>query len=187
MFKKIFILFFITFIYAYAIDESKIKPIMLDKIQKTTSILQNKSLSKKQKAQKTVKFMDGIFDYALMAKISLGKRWQKVNKKDRSKFIKLFEKKLKRSYFDKLLLYTDQKVIVKNLKKIKSNRITLQSNIIGKDDTYKIIYKFYKQKNRNHWFIYDVDLVGVSIVQTYRKQFKEFLKTKSFKKLLQSL
>ena len=73
------------------------------------------------------------------------------------------------------------------MKKVKSTRITLQSNIIGKDETYKVVYKFYKQKNRNNWLIYDVDLVGVSIVQTYRKQFQEYLKTKSFKQLLQSL
>jgi len=37
------------------------------------------------------------------------------------------------------------------------------------------------------WFIYDVNLVGVSIIQTYRKQFSEFLKTKSFDQLLKSL
>lgn len=187
MIKKILILFFITLVSSSAIEESKIKSVMGVKIQKVTSILQKKSLSKKQKEQKTVRLMDGVFDYSLMAKISLSKRWKQLSTQEKRKFITRFEKKLKRSYFDKLLLYTDQKVIIKSLKKVKSTRITLQSNIIGKDETYKVVYKFYKQKNRNNWLIYDVDLVGVSIVQTYRKQFQEYLKTKSFKQLLQSL
>ena len=170
-----------------AIEESNIKPVMHGKIEKATSILQAKSLSKKQKEYQTVKLMDGIFDYRIMAKISLGKRWHTLSKKEKNAFIKVFEKKLKQSYFDKLQLYTNEKVTITNLEKVKKNRINLQSNIIAKDETYKIIYKFYKQKKRDNWLVYDVNLAGVSIIQTYRKQFKEFLKTKSFKQLLKSL
>ena len=43
---------------------------------------------------------------------------------------------------------------------------------------------FYKKKQNNQWYIYDVELVGVSIIQTYRKQFSEFLKTKTVKELI---
>ena len=75
-------------------------------------------------------------------------------------------------------------MIIKDLKKVKSNRITLETQVIGLDDTYKVIYLFYKKKQNNQWYIYDVNLVGVSIIQTYRKQFSEFLKTKSVKQLI---
>ena len=78
-------------------------------------------------------------------------------------------------------------MIIKELKKARSNRITLETQVIGLDDTYKVIYLFYKKKQTNQWYIYDVELVGVSIIQTYRKQFSEFLSTKSFKQLLESL
>ena len=35
-------------------------------------------------------------------------------------------------------------------------------------------------KKNGEWFIYDIDLVGVSIIQTYRQQFAGLLKEKSF-------
>ena len=98
-----------------------------------------------------------------------------------------FEKKIKLSYLDKLRLYNNEKVIIKKLKKVKPTRITLETQVIGLDDTYKVVYLFYKKKQNNHWYIYDVELVGVSIIQTYRKQFSEFLKTKSVNQLIKSL
>ncbi|WP_373030669.1 ABC transporter substrate-binding protein, partial [Sulfurovum sp.] len=88
---------------------------------------------------------------------------------------------------DKLRLYNNEKVIIKDLKKIKPNRITLETQVIGLDDTYKVVYLFYKKSQNNQWYIYDVELVGVSIIQTYRKQFSEFLQTKSVKQLIESL
>ena len=122
-----------------------------------------------------------------MSKISLGKQWKRLTEKQKKQFTIAFEKKLKQSYIDKLKLYSNQKVVSKGLKKIKSNRITLKNEIVGKNETYVIIYLFYKHKRKNNWLIYDVKLAGVSVIQTYRKQFSAFLKTKSFNQLLKSL
>jgi len=117
----------------------------------------------------------------------MGKRWQTLTDNEKAQFSKAFEKKIKHSYLDKLRLYNNEKVIIKDYKKIKSNRITLETQVIGLDDTYKVVYLFYKKAQTNQWYIYDVELVGVSIVQTYRKQFAEFLTTKTVKELIESL
>ena len=131
--------------------------------------------------------MDPIFSYPTMAKISLGKKWKTLTTKDQKAFTKAFEKKMKHSYIDKLRLYNNQKVITSKPKKIKTNRIKLTTKVMGNNETYKIINSFYKKKGSSQWYIYDVNLAGVSIIQTYRKQFAAFLKTKSFKQLLNSL
>jgi phospholipid transport system substrate-binding protein len=157
------------------------------KVRKVLLVLKDKTLSQKQKEQKSIAVMDSIFDYNTMATISLGKRWRTLTKKEKKQFAIAFEKKIKHSYVDKLRLYNNQKVILKDIKKVKHNRITLETTIIGQDGNYKVIYMFYKKKQNNQWFIYDVNLVGVSIIQTYRKQFSEFLKTKSVKQLIESL
>ncbi|ENZ3888216.1 ABC transporter substrate-binding protein, partial [Campylobacter coli] len=48
-----------------------------------------------------------------------------------------------------------------------------------------IIFKFYN--NNNDWLIYDIDVLGVSIVQTYRSQFGDILANQDFDTLLQKL
>ena len=172
---------------SHAIVESQIQQVMEKKVHQVLNILKNSSLSQTQKEAKSIKVMDSVFDYATMAKISLGKKWKTLSATEKKQFTKAFEKKIKYSYVDKLRLYDNQKVVTKALKKVKSTRITLENQIIGKTDTYKVVYLFYKDKKKNQWYIYDVRLVGVSIIQTYRKQFASFLKTKSFQQLLESL
>jgi phospholipid transport system substrate-binding protein len=186
MFKKIMLLLMIVFSFSFGVEESKIKSTMKEKTDLITSILQKNSLSKKQKEDKIVQIVKDLFNYNTMAMISLGKRWKKLSKQDKVKFSKAFSKKLQQSYFEKLELYTDQKIVLADPKKVKSNRITLKSDIVSKDETYEVVYKFYKAGG-DHWLIYDVNLAGVSIIQSYRKQFDDYLKTKSLDQLIQSL
>ncbi|WXG20925.1 ABC transporter substrate-binding protein [Campylobacter concisus] len=46
--------------------------------------------------------------------------------------------------------------------------------------------EFYDAKERG-WLIYDLDIVGVSIIQTYRSQFGDVLNNGDFNTLLQKL
>jgi len=187
MLKKTLLITLLLCSSLFAIEEGKIKSEMESKIATITQILQNKSLSLESKKEQIAPTVDSIFDYKTMAKISLGRAWKKLSASQQEQFTQKFEQKLKNSYFEKLELYTDQKVVVKELEKPKATRIYLHSEIIGSEESYEVIYKFYKVKNSNDWKIYDIDITGVSIIQTYRKQFSEFLKTKSFDELLASL
>ncbi|CAA6822072.1 MAG: Putative periplasmic protein [uncultured Sulfurovum sp.] len=187
MLQKLILIPLLTLSFLFAIDEGNIKSEMTTKIHTITKILQDKTLSSQTKEERIAPTVDTIFDYQTMSKISLGKNWNTLSSSEQARFSQKFETKLKNSYFEKLELYTDEKVVVKALNKVKSTRIHLHTDIIGVDETYEIIYKFYKTKNSNDWLIYDVDITGVSIIQTYRKQFSEFLATKSFTELLESL
>jgi len=187
MLKKIIILLTLSVISLYALEEQNIQKVMDSKVRQVLDILKDGSLSQQQKDQKNVRIIDDVFDYNTMAQISLGKKWSTLSQNEKTQFTKAFERKIKHSYLDKLRLYNNQTVNIKKFQKVKSNRITLETQVIGIDDTYKVVYLFYKKTQNNQWYIYDVELVGVSIIQTYRKQFSEFLQTKSVKQLIESL
>jgi phospholipid transport system substrate-binding protein len=187
MLKKILLLLIIAMVTTHAVEEKDIKSVTDSNIKEVIKILKNKSLTMEQKEKKSIIIMDSIFSYPTMAKISLGKKWKTLSKKEKESFTKAFEHKMKYAYIDKLKLYHNQKVVTQKPKKIKQNRILQTTKIIGSNETYKIINFFYKKKNTDQWYIYDVKLAGISIIQTYRKQFAAFLKTKSFEELLKSL
>lgn len=187
MLKKVILLLLLSVVSIYAIEEQNIQKVMDGKVREVLLVLKDKTLSQQQKEQKSIRLINDVFDYDTMAQISLGNRWKSLSINEKTKFSNAFEKKIKLSYLDKLRLYNNQEVIIKGVQKIKSNRSTLETQVIGLDGTYKVIYLFYKKKQNNQWYIYDIDLVGVSIIQTYRKQFSEFLKTKSVKQLIESL
>lgn len=187
MLQKLLLLSMLFAVTAYGVEEQNIKPLLDKKITKVLQILKDPSLSMAQKEKKSIKIMDPIFSYPTMAKISLGKKWKTLSKQEKDEFTKRFEHKMKYAYIDKLKLYHNQKVVTSSPKKVKKNRIKLTTKVIGNNETFKIVNSFFKKKKTDQWYIYDVKLAGVSIIQTYRKQFAAFLKIKSFKALLTSL
>lgn len=186
---KIFFILSFTISSLFALKQDEIKSKMTEKIDNVLLVLEKKELTTEQKGDEIIKIIDDVFDYELMAKIALGKdTWTSISKEKQDEFIKIFEAKLKKSYIEKLELYTDQKVKIVDLIPYKNSRLQLQSQLVGKNETYEINYNFYnKDKENDTWLIYDVDLVGVSIIQTYRQQFSGLLKEKTFDEMLTML
>ena len=183
--KNLFkILFLITFAItsANAMKQDEIQTVMTKKIDNVLTILEQKNLPINKKGEQIIKIIDEVFDYELMARIALGKEtWDTLSEQKQKEFTKIFETKLKNSYIEKLDLYNDQKVKILGLNPYKNARLQLETELLGKEGTYKINYNFYnKSKDSEQWLIYDVDLVGVSIIQTYRQQFAGILKEKTF-------
>ena len=189
MLKNIFkflLVLTITITYANALQENEIQEQMTKKIDNVLLVLEKKELSLSQKGEEIIKIIDEVFDYELMAKIALGKEtWNNLSVEKQKEFVKIFETKLKNSYVEKLELYNDQKVKILGLKPHNNTRLQLETELVGKEGSYKINYNFYnKSKEKEQWLIYDVDLVGVSIIQTYRQQFSGLLKEKTFDEML---
>ncbi len=187
MLKKLLITFLILMSSLFALSKEEIKPEMTSKINKVLLVLKDSKLTKEQKKTEIISIMNTVFDYEIMAMLSLGRTWQTLDEKQRDEFIQLFTKELKGSYIKRLDLYTDELIEIVGLEEPKKSRIVLKTQLIGKNEKFDINYKFYKKKNNNDWLIYDVDLLGVSIVKTYQAQYKDFLKEKTFNELISYL
>jgi len=169
-------------------EQIVLKNHFLDNIEKVITIVKDKSLDKVQRNSKIVQTLTPMFDFTLMAKLSLGKVWKQLSKKDQNKFVTLYVERMKQSYSSKIDAYSDEKVEVTQIKQSKSNRIELITNLVSKENKLEVSYKFYKPKNlkmdKDRWLIYDVVIVGVSILKTDKAQFREFLQTKSIQELM---
>lgn len=185
LFKVLLVVLF-TITSANAMKQDEIQSVMTKKIDSVLTILEQKNIPFTKKGEQIIKIIDEVFDYELMARIALGKEtWDTLSEQKQKEFTKIFETKLKNSYIEKLELYNDQKVKILGLNPYKNARLQLETELLGKEGTYKINYNFYnKSKDSEQWLIYDVDLVGVSIIQTYRQQFAGLLKEKTFDEML---
>ncbi len=186
--KKFLIIVALLFsVTLFGMDSSNVKNQMDAKIHKALNILKNKQETTEQKAKKIFKIFDEMFDYRLMARLSLGKRtWMNITDEQREKYVKNFIKLLKESFIEKLKLYNDQKIEIDDFLKTKSSRAILKTSIIDKKDKTGVDYKFYHSKKRG-WIIYDVIVAGVSIIQSYRKQFADLLQNSSFEDFLKDM
>ncbi len=145
-------------------------------------VLQTTSLSAETKGKVVDMIVTPIFDFQLMAKLVLGRRhWLKFDESQQKKFTKLFTKRLKVSYREKISLYTDEKAVLKPMQREKTT-VSIPMELISKDKKIAIVYKL--RKLGKSWRIYDVEIQGVSILLTYRSQFDDVLRNESVEEFL---
>jgi len=128
-------------------DPNELKELWQAKWDAVILVLQNKDIDQKAKEQQTSKIVSPIFDFPLMAKLALGREhWPKLTPPQQEKFSELFVERLKSSYWDKIKLYTDEKVLLKPAVQNKKNKNTIYIpvELISKDKKTSILYKFRK-------------------------------------------
>ena len=159
------------------------------KFDDVVKIVKNKTLSADDRNDQIVKMMEPLFDFRLMAKLSLGKkRWRSLSEEKKQEFTNLYVKRMKDSYSKKVDAYTDEKVLIREVVKEKKNRVTLITDLVGNDGKTEVVYKYYHPKkrrtNKDEWIIYDAVISGVSIIKTDKSQFKEVLRESSIDGLM---
>ena len=168
-----------------AVDANSPEVILKKKMDAVFEVLQNKTLTLDQRDEQITKIVSPMFDFDLMAKLTLGrKHLGQFSPEQFTQFENLFIKRLKDSYRDKLTLYTDERVVFKKSITGKNTR-QIPTEVVSKDNKVEIIYKF-RQKDEI-WKIYDVEIQGVSIVSTYRAQFDDALSQGTIEDLLKQL
>ena len=183
----VLLMLFFTSSAPLADEVKEIRAMTKEKVDIVINILKDKSLSKNEKKEGILETIDGLFDFSLMARLSLGKKhWKSLSKEKRKEFSELFVERLKLSYLEKLDLYTDEEVVVDEARMTKKKRVEVLTYLVTKDDKKEMIYKLYKTKKKG-WMVYDVDVLGVSIVQTYRSQFSGVLKKETMEQLMERM
>jgi phospholipid transport system substrate-binding protein len=113
------------------------------------------------------------------------KHWPKLTEPQREKFTKLLIEHLKRSYSEKIAMYTDEEVVFKEAVQKKKNTVEIPIEMISKEKKLAIVHKL--RKVDKHWKIYDVEIEGVSMLLTYRSQFDDILSRGTVEDLLLQL
>jgi phospholipid transport system substrate-binding protein len=130
--------------------------------------------------------IEKVFDFTELSKRTLGRDWKKMSAAQQKEFVKLFKQLLQGVYADRLLEYSDQKVIFDKEITPKKGRAEVQSYLQTSDG--KKIPLFYRLTDKGgSWKVYDVVIEGVSMVKNYRTQFRDILAKDSPDKLLEIL
>ena len=180
----VFILF-ITAQTGLTSDEKEAQALLKTKLDAAIAVLQQKDLDPQKKNEQLVEIVTPLFDFRLMAKLSLGRKyWPGLSEEKKDEFTDLFIKRLRASYLEKISLYTDEKVFFKTPVQNK-RKVRIPTEIISNNNRISMIYKMYKSKK--DWKIYDVEIEGISIISTYRSQFDQVLSKGTIDELLQKL
>ena len=132
------------------------------------------------------KEIETVFDFNELSRRTLGRSWKKMSTEQQTDFVELFRELLQGVYSDRLLAYSDQKIIFDKEIMLKKGSAEVQSYLQTSDG--KKIPLFYRLTNKSGgWRVYDVIIEGVSMVKNYRTQFRDILAKNTPEKLLDIL
>jgi len=165
-----------------AADDASAEAVLKKKLAAVFSVLEKKDLAQETKNKEIVDIVTPMFDFSLMAKLTLGKKyWSGLTGDQKEKFTQLFINRLRTSYLGRLTLYTDEKVVYEP--PVENNqKIHIPTHLVSQDRKISILYKFYDSEPG--WKVYDLEIQGVSIIRSYREQFDQILQNGTFEDLL---
>jgi len=170
---------------AAADDKNEVEILLKNNLDAVFAVLQKKDLDPQAKNKEIVDIVTPMFDFELMARLSLGKKhWPGLSQEKKERFTELFIQRLKASYLNNFTLYTDEKIFYEPSVQVEK-KIHTPTYLVSKDKKISILYKFYKAEK--NWKIYDLEIQGVSIIRSYRSQFSSILESGTVDDLLLKL
>lgn len=120
-----------------------------------------------------------------MAKNSLGGHWGKLSQKQRGEFQRLFSGLFQDSYTRMVLNFLQKETIEYRGETPRGKGMLVQTVIVRANEHIPVDYHLTQKSGK--WWIRDVEIDGVSIVQNYRDTFNREISRSSFDSLLQKM
>ncbi len=167
----------------------RIIAIVSDPALKTSGKDAGEKESNKEKMKKRNRMVrevvDERFDWEEFSRRTLARHWRDRTDDEKKEFIYLFGKLLERTYLDKVEGYSGEKVIYLD-EAVDGDYAIVNVKIITKKET-EIPVKYRLKKKGNDWFVYDVIIEGVSLVNNYRTQFNSIIVRYKYQGLVKRL
>jgi len=160
-----------------------------DCVDKILAILKNPELRsdgrKKERRERLRAIIYPRFDFAEMARRSLGSHWSRRPPQEQQQFVKLFTELLENSYVEKIESYNGETVSYLREKRDKDHAEVLTNIVTAKGEEFSINYSLHLVGGERK--IYDIVVENISLVNNYRSQFNRILVNATFDELLKKL
>ena len=158
-------------------------------VDRVLAIVQDPNLKTKNKLNERRELLRNVisarFDFAEMARRSLGAEWRRLTPAQQQQFVELFTDLLRDAYVADIESYKGQKVSY--TREAQDEQFAVVQTILRSPEgnEYSIEYRLHLVDKE--WKVYDVVIENVSIVNNYRSQFARVINKSSFDGLIRAL
>jgi len=158
-------------------------------VENVMAIMQDPNLKgpekQKDRRSKLKSVINPKFDFAEMAKRSLGPHWQRRSPEEQKTFVELFTELVEGAYLDAIESYNGEKVVIVKDTQDKTFADVTSKVMTKKGEEFAVDYKL--QQVDGGWKVYDVVLENVSVINNYRSQFNRVIGKSSYEDLLSKM
>ncbi len=158
-------------------------------IESILNILRDPALKGDEKiSERRIKLRKAIgeqFDFNEMSRRSLARQWKSRSVEERIEFVDLFSGLMEKNYVGRIEAYTDEVIMYKK-EEIDEDFASVKTVIVTKrKQEISINYRLHMVAGK--WRVYDVVVKGISLINTYRQQFRSIIKKSSYDGLVKIL
>ncbi len=147
-------------------------------------ILQDQTLSRRQRWQKVNEILHANFDFEGISRSVLAIKWHEAELEEQREFVRYFSQYLEEIYRTRIEEYNDQKIRIDS-ETLQGNRAVVDTTIVSGDVEIPVNYRM--RRNEGKWLVYDVLIEGQSMVSSYRNTFNAIAQTSGMQGLLNDL
>lgn len=128
-------------------------------------------------------------NFQRMTASAVGPAWRQATPEQQKRLQEEFKVLLVRSYAGALGQVTDQSIVMKPLRIAPEDKeVMVRTEIKGKGDVIQLDYRLEKTPGQGAgWKIYNINVLGVWLVETYKTQFAQEINAKGVDGLITSL
>jgi phospholipid transport system substrate-binding protein len=128
-------------------------------------------------------------DFQRMTSAAVGPAWRKASPEQQKRLQDEFKILLVRSYAGALTQVSDQTIMVRPMRAaVEDKEVVVRTEIKGRGDAIQLDYRLEKTPGvGTGWKIYNLNVLGVWLVETYRSQFAEEINAKGIDGLIATL
>ena len=155
---------------------------LLDQVME---IQNNPGLDTKERARAIHRIIEQNFDFPMMARDALGPAYGQIGAGPRQEFTHIFSYLFQDSYTRLVLNFLKRENVECQRENRDGSRARVETAIVRPNERIPVTYLIHTASQG--WILYDVIVDGVSILNNYRVQFGQVIKTKSFSYLLEKM
>ncbi|MEP6966158.1 MAG: ABC transporter substrate-binding protein [Polaromonas sp.] len=125
-------------------------------------------------------------DFTRMTASAVGRNWRQATPEQKKRLQDEFKTLLVRTYSGALSQVKEQTLNVKPLRGAPTDtEVTVRTEVLGRGNPVQLDYRM--EKTPTGWKIYDLNVLGVWLVETYRTQFAQEISANGVQGLIASL
>ena len=156
-------------------------------VNQAVEVLKDHQTPASARRQKLIQLVAGHFDFADMARSSLGPHWRQLSEAQRQQFVPLYTAFMEDVYLNKLDGYSGQKIEFLNQASDGPGYAQVSTRAVQANGGQPIRIDYRLKQEGGDWKVYDVTVDGISITANYRNQFNRVINNEGFDSLMSKM
>ena len=156
-------------------------------VEQVLSILNDKNINEEQRRDIVFQVVKERINFKEMSRRILATNWKVADDQQKKEFMALFEQILVNTYWQRIKQYSGERVEYVSVSSDNEGYATVDTVIVKGSSDISIPISYRMKRFVNIWFAYDFTVENLSLVQSYRNEYRAIAKNNGVDGLLEQM